>query len=72
MSAAEPFGYYKDENGVKQPIPDQLKALEQAKFYMKSGCTMRAARDWLVMKTGREISTPGLLKAIRYDKNKKL
>jgi len=71
MSAAEPFGYYKDENGVKQPIPEQLKALEQAKFYLKSGCTMRATRDWLVQKTGREISTPGLLKAIRYVKAEK-
>lgn len=66
MPPAEPFGYFKDEFGHKQPIQTQLDALEQAKFYIKAGCTMQAARDWLVKKTGRTISVPGLLKSIRY------
>jgi hypothetical protein len=71
MSKAEPFGFYKDEQGNKLAIPDQLDALKQAEYYIKQGCTMRSVRDWLVQKTGRDISTPGLLKAIRYDKTKK-
>ncbi len=66
MSAAEPFGYFKDENGVKQPISEQLEALKQAKYYINSGCTMQATRDWLVKKTGRTISNPGLLKIVQH------
>lgn len=67
MGPKEPFGYkYNEETKDKEPIEDQLKALEQAAFYIQSGCTMQSARDWLVKKTGRNISVPGLLKAIRY------
>ena len=71
MPPSEPFGYFKDEEGKKQPIQEQLDALEQAKFYIFQGCTMQAARDWLVKKTGRTISVPGLLKSIHYDKTSK-
>lgn len=71
MSKAEPFGYYKDAQGNKLAIPDQLEALKQANYYIQQGCTMQATRDWLVQKTGREISVPGLLKSIRYDRTKK-
>ena len=67
MPPAEPFGYYKNEQGQKQPIQDQLDALERVKFYLKQGCTMQAVRDWLVKKTGRNISVPGMLKSIKYD-----
>ena len=66
MSAAEPYGYFKDENGIKQPIPEQLEALKQAIFYIKSGCTIQATKDWLVKKTGRPISNPGLLKIVQH------
>lgn len=71
MPPAEPFGYFKDEQGNKQPIQEQLEALEQAKFYITQGCTMQAVRNWLVTKTGRTISVPGLLKSIKYDKTSK-
>ena len=65
----EPFGYkYNEETGRREAIPDELKALAQAAFYLKQGCTMQAARDWLVQKTHRKISVPGLLKAIHYKK----
>ncbi len=57
-----------DENGVKTPIPEQLAALKQAIFYIKSGCTIQATRDWLVQKTGRTISNPGLLKIVQHSK----
>jgi len=66
MPPAEPFGYFKDEQGNKQPIQAQLDALEQVKYYLKQGCTMQAVRDWLVKKTGRAISVPGMLKSIKY------
>lgn len=65
----EPFGFkYNEDTKEREPIPEQLKALEQAKFYILSGCSMQSARDWLVQKTGRTISVPGLLKAIKYGK----
>lgn len=65
----EPFGYkYNEETKKKEPITEQLEALERANLYIKSGCTMQSTRDWLVNKTGREISVPGLLKAIKYGK----
>lgn len=71
MSKSEPFGYYKDEYGDKLVIEEQLSALKQAEYYIKQGCTMQSVRDWLVKKTGRQISVPGLLKSIKYDKTSK-
>lgn len=62
----EPFGYKLTDNGL-EPIEEQLKALDKAKWYIANGCTMKATRDWLEKKTGRYISTAGLLKAIKYD-----
>lgn len=64
-----PYGYrINEETGTKEPIAEELKALAQAAYYINQGCTMQSARDWLVQKTGRIISVPGLLKAIRYGK----
>ncbi len=57
----EPFGYKKTEAGL-EPIEDQLAALEKAFWYLDSGCSYQATRDWLVKKTGREISFIGLRK----------
>ena len=37
-------------------------ALEKAFWYLDSGCSYQATRDWLVKKTGREISFIGLRK----------
>lgn len=66
----EPFGYrYNEETGQREAIPEELKALAEAAWYIKQGCTMQSARDFLVKKTGRQISVPGLLKAIKYDKS---
>lgn len=63
----EPFGYvFNPLTSVREPIESELKALKQAKFYIAQGCSMQSARDWLVKKTGREISVQGLLKAIKY------
>lgn len=67
MSRAEPFGYYKNEEGIKVEIPDQLEALKQAEYYIMQGCAMAPVRNWLVKKTGRVITVAGLLKAIRYN-----
>ena len=66
-SRTEPFGYRRTENGL-EAIPEQLEALERAKLYIASGCSYQTARDWLVKKTGREITTMGMLKkiGIRY------
>lgn len=64
-AAKEPFGYKLTENGL-EPVPEQLEALEQAKWYLYSGCSMQTTRDWLVKKTGRSISVPGMLKKIGY------
>jgi hypothetical protein len=71
MSKSEPFGYYRDEHGNKLVIPEQLEALKQAEYYIMQGCTMQSARDWLVNKTGRSISVPGLLKTLRYNGREK-
>lgn len=65
----EPFGYkYNEDTNTREPIETELAALQMADKYIKSGCTMQSVRDWLVKKTGRTISVPGLLKAIKYDK----
>lgn len=61
------FGYNEDN----EPIPEQIRALAQAAMYIQQGCSMQSARNWLVKKTGREITVPGLLKAIKYDKSKR-
>ena len=68
MSRHAPYGYKIDEQGNKLVIPEQLEALKQAEYYIMQGCTMQSARDWLVKKTGRTISVPGMLKAIGYAK----
>lgn len=68
----EPFGYkYNEETNQREPISEQLEALEKAKYYLNRGCSMQSTRNWLVQKTGRIISVPGLLKAIRYGKTSK-
>lgn len=62
----EPFGYKRTEEGLVE-IPEQLAALEEAKKYIENGRSMKLTRNWLVKKTGRSISTQGMLKAIKYD-----
>jgi hypothetical protein len=68
----EPFGYkFNEETGQREVIPEQIKDLAKAAKYIDQGCGMQTVRDWLVNKTGRNISVPGLLKAIKYDKHKR-
>ena len=64
-----PFGYKKNEEGVLELIPEQLEALEKAKWYIAKGSSLAKVRHWLVNKTKREISIPGMLKIIKYDKS---
>ncbi len=58
----EPFGYKRLEDGTKEPIPEQLAALEKALWYIKTGCSVESSRDFLVKRTGRTISAIGLRK----------
>lgn len=66
----EPFGYKRVE-GVLEPIPDQIEALKKAFWYLDSGCSYQTTRDWLVKKTGREISFIGLRKIWLTQKQEK-
>lgn len=62
-----PFGYRLNEEGKKEPIPSELKALKLARhFIMNEGKSMGKTREWLVNKTGRQISIRGMCKAINY------
>ena len=59
---SEPFGYRRKEDGTKEPIPEQLAALDKALDYLKAGCSLKSVRDWLEKRTGRYISIIGLRK----------
>tara|TARA_R100001460_G_scaffold44840_1_gene81800 strand:- start:679 stop:1128 length:450 start_codon:yes stop_codon:yes gene_type:complete len=61
-----PFGYKVSETDpdVLDPIPQELKALEQAKQYIKRYSSRHVA-VWLKKVTGRYISHTGLLKRIK-------
>ena len=63
-----PFGYKKDETGeYLLPIESELKALEEAKNYLKT-CSYREVAEWLHRKTGRYISHVGLRKRIKNNR----
>jgi hypothetical protein len=66
----EPFGYRRTEEGL-EAIPEQLEALKKAFYYLDSGCSYQTTKEWLIKKTGREISHIGLRK-LWLNKNKKL
>ena len=61
-----PYGYKVSEINPNylEPIELELKALEKAKEYIKSGYTYRATQDWLMHATGRKISNCGFYKLI--------
>ena len=63
-----PFGYEvnPDDPFMLLPIPDQLKALEQAKEYLKRYPSNKVAA-WLVKKTGRSINGQGLLGRVKSE-----
>lgn len=61
-----PFGYKLAEDpDYLEVIPNELEALEKAKWYYENGYTVRTTAEWLVKKTGRYLSQPGLLKAVK-------
>ena len=62
-----PFGYKIDDTGnYLIPIESELKALEEAKNYLKT-CSLREVAIWLTRKTGRYISYVGLNKRVKRD-----
>ena len=62
-----PFGYKTDDTGdYLIPIESELKALEEAKNYLKT-CSYREVAIWLKRKTGRYISYVGLRKRVKRD-----
>ena len=55
-----PFGYkLSEDTDYIEPIESELKALEEAKNYLKT-CSLREVAIWLTRKTGRYISYVGL------------
>ena len=66
-----PFGYKIDDTGdYLIPIESELKALEEAKNYLKT-CSLREVAIWLTRKTGRYISYVGLNKRVKRDTTSK-
>ena len=62
-----PFGYKVSEDpDILDPIPEELKALEQAKKYLKQYSSRKVAH-WLTKTTGRYISHAGLLKRVKEE-----
>ena len=65
-----PFGYKVSEDpDILDPIPEELKALEQAKKYLKQYSSRKVAH-WLTKTTGRYISHAGLLKRIKDERKR--
>ena len=66
-----PFGYKVSEDpDILDPIPEELKALEQAKKYLKQYSSRKVAH-WLTKTTGRYISHAGLQKRIEHERKRK-
>ena len=65
-----PFGYKLSEDpDILDPIPEELKALEQAKKYLKQYSSRKVAH-WLTKTTGRYISHMGLLKRVKDERKR--
>ena len=62
-----PFGYkLAEDTDYIEPIESELKALEEAKEFLKT-CSYREVAIWLTRKTGRYISYVGLRKRVARD-----
>lgn len=59
-----PFGW-KSLGDTIEDVPEEIQGLEIAHWYIGAGYTMQSTRDWLVKTTNREITIPGMLKAIK-------
>lgn len=71
ISRTIPFGYEvaTEDNGILNPIPDQLDKLEIAKRYLKQ-YSYREVSQWLTRNTGRYISHVGLRKRLENEKRR--
>ena len=71
ISRTIPFGYELDakDNGILNPIPDQLDKLEIAKRYLKQ-YSYREVAQWLTRNTNRYISHVGLRKRLENEKRR--
>ena len=71
ISRTIPFGYEVDakDNGILNPIPDQLDKLEIAKRYLKQ-YSYREVAQWLTRNTNRYISHVGLRKRLENEKRR--
>lgn len=67
-----PFGYrvHPDNDGLLEPIPEELEALELAKKHLKQ-YSLRQVANWLTKQTGREISHAGLRQRIEIERRRK-
>lgn len=52
-------------SGEIEDIPEEIEALEKAKWYVAAGYTLSSTRDWLVQTTKRDITIPGMLVALK-------
>ena len=69
-----PFGYKEaSEKGFLEPIPEQIKELEETKKHILNGSlSLRGASEQLEHKTGRKISYVGLKKIVDKSRVKSL
>lgn len=67
VSYTVPFGWklLEDDDEVIESIDLEIEALEIANWYILNGYTLQSTRDWLVNKTGRSITVPGMVKALK-------
>ncbi len=68
-----PWGYTEDPTNPRMmdPIQDHLDAFEQAKEYIKQGCSYRDTAKWLTATTECRMSHVGLHKRINQAIKKK-
>tara|TARA_R110000782_G_scaffold116247_1_gene206313 strand:- start:115 stop:516 length:402 start_codon:yes stop_codon:yes gene_type:complete len=67
-----PFGYKINDTdkNLLDPIPYELEAIELARKYVKQ-YSFRQIANWLVKKTGRDISHVGLRKRLMHEQQRK-
>lgn len=72
VSRTVPFGYEVDPNDDKVllPIKKELDALEKAAIFLND-YSMRDVALWVAQETGRYISTEGLRKRLRRDRQRR-
>lgn len=68
-----PWGYevHPDDNSLFTPIEEQLDAYEEAKKFIKQGCSYRDTATWLSQTTGNSITGAGLFLKIKRENRDK-